>query len=88
MEESAIREKARFDLEQESAKREKARFDLEQESAKREKARFDVDLKKEKFFACLKVAKAMNNNKELEKLKKEANKMRNLKLLAVSSNKI
>ena len=78
MEESANREKARFDLEQESAKREKARFDLEQESAKREKARFDLDLKKDRFFARLEVAKAMNDYEELEKLKKEANEMRNL----------
>ena len=78
MEESANREKARFDLEQESAKREKARFDLEQESAEREKARFDLDLKKDRFFARLEVAKAMNDYEELEKLKTEANEMRNL----------
>ena len=88
MEESANREKARFDLEQESAKREKARFDLEQESAKREKACFDLDLKKDRFFARLEVAKAMNDYEELEKLKKGANEMRNLKLLAISSNEI
>ncbi len=88
MEESTNCEKARFDLEQESAKREKARFDLEQESAKRKKARFDLDLKKDRFFAHLEVAKAMNDYEELEKLKKGANEMRNLKLLAISSNEI
>jgi hypothetical protein len=75
MEESANREKARFELEQESANREKARFDLEQESANREKARFDLDLKKDRFFARLEVAKAMNDYEELEKLKKEASEL-------------
>ena len=75
MEESANREKARFDLEQESAHREKARFNLEQESAHREKARFDLDLNKDKFFARLEVAKAMNDLEELAKLKKEASEM-------------
>jgi hypothetical protein len=79
MEESANREKARCDLEQESAKREKACFDLEQESAKRKKARYDLDCNKDRFFACLEVAKAMNDFKELDKLRKEANEMQNLK---------
>ena len=47
---------------EESANRERrARFDLEQESANREKARFDLDLNKDKFFARLEVAKAMND---------------------------
>lgn len=75
MEQSANREQARFELEQESAIREKARFDLQQESANREKARFDLDLNKDKFFARLEVAKAMNDYEELAKLKKEANEM-------------
>ena len=75
MEQSANREQARFELEQESAIREKARFDLQQESANREKARFDLDLNKDKFFARLEVAKAMNDYEELAKLTKEANEM-------------
>jgi hypothetical protein len=75
MEETANREQARFELEQESAKREQAHFDLAQESSQREKARFELDRKKDRFFARLEVAKAMNDHEELEKLKKEANEM-------------
>ena len=60
---------------EESANRERARLDLEQESAYREHARFDLDLNKDKFFARLEVAKAMNDYEELAKLKKEANEM-------------
>jgi hypothetical protein len=60
---------------EESADREKARFKLEQESAIREKARFELDLNKNKFFARLEVAKAMNDSEELAKLKKEASEM-------------
>ena len=78
MEESGNREQARFELEQESAKREQAHFDLAQESAEREKFRFELDLKKDRFFARLEVAKAMNDHEELEKLKKEANEMSSL----------
>jgi hypothetical protein len=78
MEESANCENARFDLKHESAKREKACFDLEHESAKREKARFDLDLKKDRFFTSLEVAKASYAYEELEKRKKEANEIRNL----------
>jgi hypothetical protein len=78
MEESANLEQARFELEQESAKREQARFDLVQESAKREKSRFELDLKKDRLFARLGAAKAMNDHEELEKLKKEANEMSSL----------
>jgi hypothetical protein len=72
MDDSANREQARFELEQESAKREQARFGLAQEKAEREKSRFELDLKKDRFFARLEVAKAMNDHEELEKLKKEA----------------
>lgn len=60
---------------EESANREKARFELEQELADREKARFELDLNKNKFFARLEVAKAMNDYEELAKLKKEASEM-------------
>ena len=78
MEESGNREQARFELEQESAKREQAHFDLALESAEREKSRFELDLKKDRFFARLEVANAMNDHEELEKLKKEANEMPSL----------
>ena len=60
---------------EESADCEKARFKLEQESAICEKARFELDLNKNKFFARLEVAKAMNDSEELAKLKKEASEM-------------
>jgi hypothetical protein len=60
MEESPNRKKARFDLEQDSVMGEKACLDLGQALTKHEKARFDLDLKKDRFFAHLEVAKAMN----------------------------
>jgi hypothetical protein len=63
----------------ETAKRDKLRFDLEakskEEAATREKLHFELDTKNDKFFARLAVAKAMNDIKELEKLKREANEM-------------
>jgi hypothetical protein len=64
MKESANCEKARFQLEQELAIREKACFDLEQETANREQACFELYLNKDKFFASLEVAKAMNDYEE------------------------
>ena len=51
---------------EESANREKARFELEQQSANRAKARFDLDRNNNKFFTRLEVAKAMNDYEELE----------------------
>jgi len=61
----------------ETAKRDKLCFDVEakskEEAATREKLCFELDTKKDKIFAHLVVAKAMNDIEELKMLKREAN---------------